>query len=317
MKSRRIKRETLKPELVVVGHILNETIKLPDRTIAPVLGSPAAYSSVIAARLGVKAGIVTKIGKDMPRELLKVFSEAGVDTRGIKTEGEASTTNLLIYDGSGNKRVRYLKKAPHILFDDIPKEYLDAKIMYICPMDHEVPLETVRELSNLGKTLAVDLMGYGGATSSVHPDKKEQESHQALKELIKHFHIVRASIEDSQYFFGAKEEMEEDIAYLFTEWGADIGIVTLGEKGAVITTKDRKFRIPAFPAKVEDCTGAGDAYSAGFLVEYLRTKEPYKSALFAAATASLVIEGSGGVLLERMPTSSAVRSRISRAISEK
>lgn len=129
--------------------------------------------------------------------------------------------------------------------------------------------------------------------------------------------MVRASIEDCQYFFGTKEGMEEDIAYLFTKWGADIGIVTLGEKGAIVVTKDRKFRVPAFPAKLEDCTGAGDAYSAGFLVEYLRTKEPYKSALFGAATASLVIEGTGGVLAERMPTTSEVQSRISRAVSKR
>lgn len=306
----------MKPDLIVIGHILNETIKLPDRTIAPVLGSPAAYCSVIASRLGVKTGIVTKIGRDMPRELLKVFSEAGVDSRGIKTEGEASTTDLLIYDTSGNKRAHYLKRAPDILFDDIPEDYLGAKIIYVCPMDYEVPLETVRELSNLGKTLAVDLMGYGGATSSVHPDEKEQKNHRVLKDLVRHFHIVRASIEDCQYFFGAKKGMGEDVAHLFTEWGADIGIVTLGEKGAVITTKERNFRIPAFPARVEDCTGAGDAYSAGFLVEYLRTKDTYKSGLFAAATASLVIEGSGGVLLERMPISSQVRRRISRGVSE-
>lgn len=52
----------MKPDLIVIGHILNETIKLPDRTIAPVLGSPTAYCSVIASRLGVKTGVVTKIG---------------------------------------------------------------------------------------------------------------------------------------------------------------------------------------------------------------------------------------------------------------
>ncbi len=99
--------------------------------------------------------------------------------------------------------------------------------------------------------------------------------------------------------------------------GCYIGIVTLGEKGAIVATKDRKFRVPAFPVRVKDCTGAGDAYSAGFLAEYLRTKDPYKSALFAVATASLVIEGTGGVLAERMPTTSEVQSRISRAVSER
>ena len=52
------------PEIIVVGHILNEKIVFPDRVIAPVLGSPAAYSSVCLASLGVKVGVVSKIGSE-------------------------------------------------------------------------------------------------------------------------------------------------------------------------------------------------------------------------------------------------------------
>lgn len=152
----------MEPELVVIGHIINETIQYPDRTITPVLGSPAAYSSVIASRLGIKTGLVTKIGKDWPDGLLQAIKDAGVDMRGVKV-GDKSTRNLLIYDVSGNKKVRYLDKASSIYLPDVPEEYFEAKIIYICPIDHEVPLETIRELSNLGKTLVVDLMGYGGS----------------------------------------------------------------------------------------------------------------------------------------------------------
>jgi len=71
-------------ELVVINHIVNETIKFPDQTIEGVLGSPTAYSSVVASKLGVKTGMVTKIGEDMPKDLLQSIYEAGVDTRGIK-----------------------------------------------------------------------------------------------------------------------------------------------------------------------------------------------------------------------------------------
>ena len=49
---------------------------------------------------------------------------------------------------------------------------------------------------------------------------------------------------------------------------------------------------------------------AGFLAEYLRTKDVEKSALFASATASLVIEDSGGVSVKRMPIESEVFKRI-------
>jgi len=42
-----------KLDLVAIGHLIKETIKFPHKTIGPVLGSPVAYSSVAAARLGV------------------------------------------------------------------------------------------------------------------------------------------------------------------------------------------------------------------------------------------------------------------------
>ena len=62
---------TVSVEVVTIGHILNETIIFVDGgRKGPVLGSPAAYSSVVTARLGVKTGIVTKVGSDAPAQLL-------------------------------------------------------------------------------------------------------------------------------------------------------------------------------------------------------------------------------------------------------
>jgi len=73
-----------------------------------------------------------------------------------------------------------------------------------------------------------------------------------------------------------------------------------------VADKKRQLRVPAFSGNVIDCTGAGDVYSTGFLAEYLKTKNVEKSALFASAAASLVIEDSGGVSAKRMPTRSEV-----------
>ena len=48
-------------------------------------------------------------------------------------------------------------------------------------------------------------------------------------------------------------------------------ITTLGEKGSLNQTKDKKIEIaPAKPEEVKDPTGAGDAYRSGFLAGYLR-----------------------------------------------
>ena len=89
-------------DIVALGHIINETIVFPDQTTKSVLrssllrnsllGGPPAYSMVCAARLGAKVGVVTKIGSDYPKRLLKPFYEAKVDTEGIRCSGDVSTT---------------------------------------------------------------------------------------------------------------------------------------------------------------------------------------------------------------------------------
>ena len=129
-------------DIVCLGHILNEKIIFPDRVIYPVLGSPVAYSSVCMASLGVDVGVVTKIGSDFPKELLRVFSEIGVDTSGIIT-GKTSTNNELIYDKNGDKTLKFISKADDIGIEDIPEKYKDSKIFCICPMDYEVNIENL------------------------------------------------------------------------------------------------------------------------------------------------------------------------------
>lgn len=301
----------MKFDVIMVGTILNEIVRFPTKTIGPVLGSPAAYGSVASARLGMKTGIVTKIGTDMPSELLKPFYEAGVDTRGMHI-GEATTTNYLVYDGKGNKTLQYVRKAPPLYLSDVPDDYMSARLIHICPMDYEVPLETVKSLRDNGITLSVDLGGYGGATSVEHPvDKAEKK--QLILELMKNFEIIRASAEDCRHIFGPREDLEEHALEEFLSSGANVAIVTLGENGVLAKNKEQDVhRIPAYPTHAIDPTGAGDVFSAGFLAEYVRTGDLHKAVLFGSATSSMVVEKTGGVLPSRMPTSAEVYERVLR-----
>ncbi len=295
-------------DLIILGHLVKEKIIFSDgREMGPVLGSPVAYGSVAAAKLGLKVGIVTKIGKDMPEVLLKVFKEAGVDTEGLRI-GDNTSTNFLIYEKSGKKRLEFLKKANDITFKDIPEKYLNCPVFLICPVDYEVPFELLQKLSFLKKEMAVDLGGYGGASSRA--DRfAEKEKLSYLKKIIPFFKMVKAGREDCQCLFEQDSINEKEIVTKFIEWGAEIGIITLGNQGAIVAIKRGSFQVPAFQSEAIDCTGAGDVWHAGFLVEYLRSKDVEKSALFASATASLVIEKTGGVFASRMPTAEQVHER--------
>jgi len=296
-------------EIIALGHILNEKIIFPDKEISPVLGSPVAYSASCMASLGRKIGIVSKIGKDFPKNLLNIFNQLAIDQDGIKL-GKYSTNNELIYNKKGNKIVKFITKADNIFFDDIPITYLNAEIFFICPMDYEIDIQTIKKIYETGKIMAVDIGGYGGSTSATYPEEK---SGYGIQELCPFFDIVKGSIEDYSHIFGIGAGNEKEISQKIIEWGAKISLITLGAKGSFIKTQKKEYYIPAFPTpldKIVDRTGAGDCFSAGFLAHFLLEGDPYTSAIYASATTSYVIERSGGVVLKRMPSKKKVEQRV-------
>ena len=271
----------------------------PDRVLYPVLGSPVAYCSVCLASLGARVGIVTKIGNDFPRQLLSVFQEVGVDTAGVSVGG-VSTRNELIYQADGRKVLRYVSRAPSIDYADFPEQFLRAKIFYVCPMDHEVNLDGIRQLSLGGGTMMVDLGGFGGATSADHPPVKDGAE---LRSLCPYFHVVKGSIEDLGHILGAAPGDEEAVADRILGFGARVVVVTLGARGAYVRTRDGGRRYPPYhvrQADVADQTGAGDCFSAGFLFEYGRSQDAFSATVYGNAVTSFVIERTGGVLAARM-----------------
>jgi len=51
--------------------------------------------------------------------------------------------------------------------------------------------------------------------------------------------------------------------------------------------------VPAYPSRMADPTGAGDAFCGGFLAGYQKTFDPLQAALYGNVSASLKVEGSG------------------------
>ena len=298
-------------ELVSVGHILCETVIFSDgRRTGPVLGGPAAYSTAVAACLGAPTGIVTKVGPDAPPELLQPLEDAGVDLGGVDFNGPITTTNQLVYAADGTKELKYLKQAAAFSYQDIAGKYPGAFAFHICPLDYEISTHTISQLARLGKLMSVDLGGFGGAHIRRDTAAQKKLSTSALKTLIGLFDIVKASDEDVKMIFAESGLSDEAIADHFLEAGAEVAIITRGAQGSLVFTREFKCAIPALPGDVLDVTGGGDSYVAGFLVEWLRTHDPVKSGVFAAAVALCVIEKTGGVLANRMPTESEARLRI-------
>ncbi|MDO8514844.1 MAG: carbohydrate kinase family protein [bacterium] len=71
-------------------------------------------------------------------------------------------------------------------------------------------------------------------------------------------------------------------------------IVTLGEKGSRVVTKEGEASIKAVPVtKVVDPTGAGDAYRAGFIAGFLSQQPLERAAKIGSAAAAYAVEKYG------------------------
>ena len=297
------------PDLVCVGHVISEMIYFPDGVKGPFLGSPPAYCSVAASRQGTATGVSTKIGPDMPQDLLQLIIDSGVDISGVRT-GDRTTTTKLIYDTKGDKEIRYPSKASTIQAEDIPESYRACRIIYLCPMDNDVLPEDIADVAALGQTSAVDLGGYGG----VHMSTANREAVTSLTNLAcgvsEHFDIVKASDEDAASIFGWNNPSEA--AKRLLDCGPNVVVITMGEKGALVQSASNQWHVDPLRGTVADTTGGGDTFMAGFLSEYLRSANPLKAAQWGCATAICVIEQTGGVRIHRMPTRQQIQNRVDR-----
>ncbi len=296
-------------DLIVIGHILKEWIIFADeREMGPLLGGPAAYSAVAAARSGAKVGLVSRAGRDMSDELLEVLRKAGVDILGVEIT-DRGTENRLVYDEAGNKRLEFLHKAGLLKFGDIPEAYLDARMFLICPIDYEIPLSLLEELSLYQTNMAVDLGGYGGASSQVGR-LSVQEKICYLDEILPCFNVVKGSREDIQRLYRNSIFGDEEFLTKLKFSGVPLGIVTCGADGALLQIGEETHRVPVFTDKAVDTTGAGDAWFGAFLAEYIKEKDAYQAAVYASRFASIMVESSGGVNMLRLPGRSEIQERI-------
>ncbi len=300
--------------IYVLGHIIIETIVFPDgHVLGPVLGSPAAYSSVALARLGNDVCLCTRAGEDLPEEFHRAFLDAGVCLDGMKIEESRSSRNRLVYTSPDAKDIEFLHKAAPITLDDIPHHANRDAVFYVCPMDYEVTPSEVQELAGRGGSVIADLGGYGGATSSTHPLGRS-ELLEPTAVVAASCTLVKASIEDCRDLFGPTDSLLPARVYArrLLDLGSRLVVLTLGRHGVYVADGAREMLFDALPCRVRDTTGAGDAFSAGMIHAYRQDSQNWSRFVqFGQATACWVLERSGGVAPERMPTAADVQRLLS------
>lgn len=277
-------------KFAVVGHI-TEDILVTDEQEAVSPGGSASYCSFMAKGLGVTPVPISKAKHSFE------FEKEGIDISGILKSGKI-TTFVNKYTG-GNRFQRVLEVAEPLNSKDIPEACLKSDIIHIGPVVGEVPLSTVEFLrKNSNALISADMQGF---VRQLRGNKVVKKKFQ-LENIINNLDIVKISwVDEFDCLFSSLDEAKQ-----FFKKHGKIGLITMGEEGSWVFA-DCELRVPAFKTKTIDPTGAGDAYVTCFDIMYLKTKDLMKSALFASAAASFVVEDWG---LENIPNEKMVLERL-------
>ena len=256
--------DLLKPvDYLLIGHLTVD--QTPD---GPLLGGTATFAGLMAQALGLRVGIVTSWGAELPLGALRNIPVASFPT-------DHSTTFENIYTSAG--RIQYLHHvAPRLHYYHIPEPWRNASIVHLGPVAQEVEPGLVRNFPTA--LIGVTPQGWmrnWGSDGRVYPSEWPEASF-----VLQRAGAAVISIEDVDRDENRVDELAASCHVL---------AVTESAEGARLYWNGdvRRFRSPQVEER--DATGAGDIFAAAFFARLLTTRDPWEAARFATHLSAISV----------------------------
>jgi len=225
-----------------------------------------------AAKLGVSAGVITKISTDalgcFLYDYLKGLSV--VDMRGVLRSDDPTGLAFVSLRDDGEREFTFFRNgcADSMLREqDIDTALIEecavfhfSSVSLVCEPARSATLYAARLAKSLGKTVSFDI-NYRPLLWGSEEDAKVQVA--AALQLAD---IVKASEEEAALFGGSIAAAPD----AFLAAGAKLVLLTFGSEGSAYHTADVNGNVPAFSVAAVDATGAGDNFMGAFLAAYIR-----------------------------------------------
>ncbi|MCI4407694.1 MAG: carbohydrate kinase [Thermofilum sp.] len=268
-------------------------------------GGAPANVAVGVARLGHRTGFIGAVGSDSFGDfLIRTLMENNVDASLVKVKKARTTLAIVTVDPSGERKFFFYRKpwtetADTMLTpDDVQLEILkQSKIIHFTGFSMSQPplsstVEKILEYAVSNKLLV-----------SYDPTFREdiwfskEDFLSKHDTALSHANIVSLSIDEIQAIYGTID-YRKIVEKLFSSYpNLNIIAVRLGSKGAYVKTRfEGEAYRDAFKVRAVDTTGAGDAWTAAFLVSYVLEKIDLENAItFANAVAAIKCTGYGAI----------------------
>jgi len=252
-------------------------------------GGSGANSMIGIAQLGGRTAFSGKIGRDEHGKIYREkLEDLGVSARLGEGDGSTGSSLILVSDDGCRTMNTYLGMGQELQVPDIDPEVIKvSKYLYLTGYlwDTESQKKAVRAALDEAKRVETKV-----ALSLSDPFcvKRHKEDFKSL--LQGYASMVFCNQEEA--FTLLQTDVTQEAVNIMSKWTETV-VLTLGANGAIISHLGQTYYIDPFPIRVEDTTGAGDAFAAGFLFGMTHEFSPLDSGRIGAVLAGAVIEQTG------------------------
>ena len=297
--------------------IIDETGKAHNN----ILGGSLLYAAAALNHWGGLTGLLGVVSQDFKYEKFDMLLQSRFDTRGIKVIPEVLEHNaffaypqsnernpenpvavyadrnlqlpreLLDYASNGHADQQALP-GNRIFLEDIPLDYLDASAAHICPLELSAQLQ-ISTLLQRGSVRTI--------TIQPHPGSMTADNFEDMAILSKDTTAIVTCETDLRGLFKVLTDDLWEMMERLSSYGSQIIIVKNLLNGYSLYERihNKKYWIPAYPAKRIDPTGEMDVFGGAFTAILHETYDPLHALFLGAAAASIKSEGTGPFSLEQ------------------
>lgn len=283
--------------VVTFGDVIEDVVVVPHGPVRPdtdttstirlTSGGSAANTAAWLAALGVGVDFVGRVGADDVDRYVHEFTVAGV-TPQLEADPELPTGRIVIIV-EGNTRTMFTDKGANANFrpGDVGDELLAAAAVvhvggYSVMHDPDGVRELIARARTAGAVVSVDPSS-AGFLADFGPGR--------FFDAVGGASILMPNLDEGR----ALTELGDPLAIAVALADQfDTVALTLGEEGCVVVAPGlAPTRVEAVPAALVDPTGAGDSFSAGFLAEWVGSRDAVAAAREGARVAARAVASIG------------------------
>jgi 2-dehydro-3-deoxygluconokinase len=290
------------PDILCMGEPMLEFNQQPPDAEGRVMflqghGGDTSNAAVAAARQGARTGYFTALGADAAGQALRdLWAAEGVDSSRVRTDTEAPTGIYFVTHSARGHDFTFYRSgsaAARLRPADVPDDLCQGvRWLHVSGISQAISPNAADAVFR-----AIALAREAGTQVSYDTNLRLR-----LWPVVRAAAVMHAAVAMSDLALPSLEDaialtglMEPEAILDFYLRLAPMVVLKLGEAGALVGTREARWRIPPVQVAAVDATGAGDCFAGALLARLCDGDALAEAARYANQAAALSTRGYGAV----------------------